>query len=173
MIKCPFCQITYVDNVLFCSECGAYLPDSEEKRTDPVGVEFSDWQDLPSADSDMGDASRSGIDILAVQLIIGAGVRTVEVPLHKPIELGRIDPAADVYPDVDFSGDDGADYGVSRRHARIFKQDHRLVIEDLGSVNGTLINGRRIAPYVPEFLEDGDSIQLGHLKIAVTLVTVW
>jgi pSer/pThr/pTyr-binding forkhead associated (FHA) protein len=170
MIKCPFCQITYVDNILFCSECGTYLPESEVKRTDPVGIEFSDWQDLPTGDPELGVLSQPGVDILAVQLIIGGGMRTVEAPLHKPIELGRLDPAADVFPDVDFSGDDSVAHGISRRHARITKLEKGVVIEDLGSVNGTFVNSRRLAPYLPETLKNGDNIQLGRLEIVIKMV---
>ncbi len=52
-----------------------------------------------------------------------------------------------------------ADAEVSRRHARLMFQGGRYVLEDLGSTNGTFVNGRRIsAPYV---LKPGDVISLG------------
>jgi hypothetical protein len=51
------------------------------------------------------------------------------------------------------------DAEVSRRHARLMLQGGRYVLEDLGSTNGTFVNGRRIsAPYV---LKPGDVISLG------------
>ena len=48
---------------------------------------------------------------------------------------------------------------VSRRHAEIRRQDAVYILVDLGSFNGTFINGRRIAG--GEILHDGDQIQLG------------
>lgn len=54
---------------------------------------------------------------------------------------------------------------VSRRHARLMLQGGRYVLEDLGSTNGTFVNGRRLsAPYV---LKPGDVVSLGE---TITLV---
>jgi diguanylate cyclase (GGDEF)-like protein len=54
------------------------------------------------------------------------------------------------------------DDGVSRHHARIFQSGGNLCIEDLDSVNGTLLNGHRIKGAV---LRDGDKIQVGSTTI--------
>jgi predicted component of type VI protein secretion system len=51
-----------------------------------------------------------------------------------------------------------SDRQVSRRHARIVLEGDHYVLEDLGSKNGTFVNGREIAK--PYFLEDGDEIQI-------------
>lgn len=52
-----------------------------------------------------------------------------------------------------------ADSEVSRRHARIIPQGSGFAIEDMGSTNGTFVNGRRITTLTP--LTDGDTIYLG------------
>jgi pSer/pThr/pTyr-binding forkhead associated (FHA) protein len=57
------------------------------------------------------------------------------------------------------------DSGVSRRHARIFDDGDGPHIEDLGSANGTLVNGARISK-TP--LCDGDAIVLGPVKFTFT-----
>jgi two-component system cell cycle response regulator len=55
------------------------------------------------------------------------------------------------------------DDGVSRRHARIVHDDEgQIVVEDLKSVNGILVNGHRVARSV---LNDGDKIQVGSTTI--------
>jgi len=51
------------------------------------------------------------------------------------------------------------DDGVSRAHARVRREGNALMIEDLGSRNGTFVNGRRI--HAPSPLFEGDKIQLG------------
>ena len=48
---------------------------------------------------------------------------------------------------------------LSRKHARISKVDGRVVVEDLGSTNGTLVNGHRIA--APTVLQPDDSLHIG------------
>jgi diguanylate cyclase (GGDEF)-like protein len=55
------------------------------------------------------------------------------------------------------------DDGISRRHARIFLESGRFCIEDLGSANGTLVNGLRTSG--KHNLEDGDKIRLGPTTI--------
>lgn len=51
------------------------------------------------------------------------------------------------------------DEGLSRQHARIRSQGGRHVLEDLGSTNGTFVNGNRMT--TPVVLSDGDRFQIG------------
>jgi hypothetical protein len=57
-----------------------------------------------------------------------------------------------------------ADGHVSRRHARLDARDRVLVLTDLGSTNGTRVNGHRITEVV---LGDGDAIELGETTLVV------
>lgn len=54
------------------------------------------------------------------------------------------------------------DRWISRTHARIRREHDQYVLEDLGSKNGTMVNGQRIAE--PVTLSDGDEIQLTPLR---------
>jgi pSer/pThr/pTyr-binding forkhead associated (FHA) protein len=54
---------------------------------------------------------------------------------------------------------------VSRRHARLVRQNGHILVEDLGSYNGIKINGERIKGQVP--VRDGDLIQIGDYDLAV------
>lgn len=61
----------------------------------------------------------------------------------------------------------GDDAELSRRHARITRMsDGRLLVEDLGSTNGTFVNGEQIAG--PTVLKAGDEVSLGETRIQVT-----
>ncbi len=53
--------------------------------------------------------------------------------------------------------------GLSRHHARIQVSDGDATLEDLGSKNGTHVNGRRIT--IPFRLSDGDEIRLGAISL--------
>ena len=58
---------------------------------------------------------------------------------------------------------------VSRRHAHIIKARNGYFISDLGSSNGTLVNGRRLAPQRPRLLHNGDKITIGEVVIQFLL----
>ncbi len=58
---------------------------------------------------------------------------------------------------------------VSRHHALLLKSDHELIIEDLNSVNGVLVNGRKISRRP---LKDGDLVTLGEVKFRCVLKIV-
>ncbi len=51
------------------------------------------------------------------------------------------------------------DTGVSRKHVDVVLDSDVAIVEDLGSTNGTLVNGRRVAR---QELSDGDVIRIGH-----------
>ena len=97
------------------------------------------------------------------------GPRELEVPLTKRIRLGRIDPREGVYPDVDLTAHMALEHGVSREHACIFRRGNVVEVEDLASTNGTLLNGTRLAPYIPVSLKHGDQLHLGKLLIEVSI----
>jgi two-component system, cell cycle response regulator len=54
------------------------------------------------------------------------------------------------------------DDGISREHVRLFKEGGRIVLEDLGSTNGTYCNGQRVAR---QPLAEGDKILIGSTTI--------
>src|SRR5262245_52913051 len=63
-------------------------------------------------------------------------------------------------PGADFIVDDNL---VSRRHARIYREGDGYVVEDLGSRNGTVVNGKRVAR---ARIVDGDTITVGQTDLA-------
>jgi eukaryotic-like serine/threonine-protein kinase len=78
--------------------------------------------------------------------------------------LGRLDGAA--RPDLDLSPYNGLKQGVSRLHASIQIDDQQTVtLVDLGSTNGSWLNGIRIEPHIPVTLNNGDVIALGKLVL--------
>jgi transcriptional regulator with PAS, ATPase and Fis domain len=84
------------------------------------------------------------------------GTLTCALPESGVLGLGRA-PSSDVF--LDHSS-------VSRTHARLAVDRGTVSIEDLGSSNGTFVNGRRIPPNRPVALRPGDGVRAG----SVTLV---
>jgi predicted component of type VI protein secretion system len=70
-------------------------------------------------------------------------------------------------PDVDLTPFGAIERGVSRRHLRIRCPDYLLYVTDLGSRNGTWLNGHIILPGAERLLRSGDTLQLGALRIRV------
>ena len=57
------------------------------------------------------------------------------------------------------------DSTVSQNHARIYRRDGRLWLEDLGSTNGTYLNSNAVSS--PAVLHKGDRIQVGRAVLEV------
>jgi len=72
----------------------------------------------------------------------------------RPITIGRL-------PDNDLQVDNLA---VSSHHARIYKEGHSIVVEDLGSLNGTFLNNARVTKATAR---NGDKVQVGKHHIEV------
>jgi len=84
---------------------------------------------------------------------------------ENEITIGRLDPHRGIRPDVDLSRYDPA-ARISRRHARVTMRGHQYFIEDMGSANGTIINGRnRLKPQEPYPLVNGDVVKLGETTL--------
>ena len=92
----------------------------------------------------------------AVPCPVGDPARIFPLDLAASL-IGRRSDRRDIHPEVPLT-----DGGVSHRHAKITRQpDGSLVLLDLGSTNGTEVNGKAIEAGVPTPLGDGDQITLG------------
>ncbi|GAB4489020.1 MAG: hypothetical protein Fur0016_20000 [Anaerolineales bacterium] len=93
------------------------------------------------------------------------------LPVSDRIEftMGRVSENQPIMPDIDLSPFKAFDNGVSRLHAVIRNHSGNIIIMDLGSSNGTYINGTRIVPNIEQPLRHGDIVALGKLKMQVVL----
>jgi len=82
-------------------------------------------------------------------------LKGLRLPVAGPVTIGR-SPGSDIVIADDY---------ISSAHARIVPSGERIVLEDLGSTNGTVVNGRRIT--TPVTLAPGDEIDLGTVRLKV------
>ena len=87
-----------------------------------------------------------------VVVVAGHGMGEV-FALDRTLTVGRGDDADVRVPDT----------GISRRHARFVVTGDHVIVEDLGSTNGTFVNGRRVSGQ--SILADGDRLQFGTLTV--------
>src|SRR3954453_13696087 len=89
--------------------------------------------------------------------IVSGNAAGQSIPLEQELVIGRSTPGL---------GSLGGDSEISRVHARVFHDPSgRLMIEDLGSTNGTFVNGNRVSGQQP--LNPGDQVRVGQTSLTV------
>jgi eukaryotic-like serine/threonine-protein kinase len=145
-----------VDDV-FCAHCGARQP--------LVGSQ------APSLTPITPPSSRTTAQLYIV------GANDVVKPFiidKESVLLGRQDPHTGIFPEIDLTMYD-PETKVSRRHARIYRQGEQFLVEDLGSVNGTVVNSVnggsiRLNTKSPRVLTAGDELKLGGTLLKFVLM---
>lgn len=171
--KCPTCGFYNRVGVLVCENCGTNLLSGES--TVPGTRQFA-GQEKAKADPDLKLSTEevkalktAGTDVFEDSMVLRLEIDGAPAPIlvypKAETSLGRRDPATGTMPDVDLTTYAGYRMGVSRRHAVIRLNNRRLEIYDLGSSNGTAVNGVRLAPHQPYPLRDGDEISLGKMTM--------
>jgi len=100
-----------------------------------------------AADGRQGRKTRKGVRL---QILEPASHQGELYPLGEEITVGRGGGCGIVLPD---------DHFVSTVHARVFRRGDEVYVEDLGSRNGTYVNGSPVAS--PIRLRRGDRVQFG------------
>jgi len=85
----------------------------------------------------------------------------IDLPEKKRLVIGRT--FRSVLVDIDLNECGAAQSGVSRKHARLTKQGETWLLDDLGSTNGTYINGHRLKQGQAVPLKNGDIVQFSQL----------
>ena len=143
-VFCGFCGGRIAIDDVFCAHCGA---------RQPLGAVAA-------------SASLKASRLTAKLIVAGTAELDSSFVLQKDSNLvGRADPHSNIFPEIDLSKFD-RETKVSRRHARIWCEGDTFLVEDLGSVNGTVINDSvRLAPRQPRVLDSGDKIRLGETTL--------
>lgn len=97
------------------------------------------------------------------------GAPVVRLPVLVEVQGGREHP---IRPGVNIVGREGdvmiPDTKVSRRHAQIVSADDGTTVEDLGSTNGTLVNGNRVDPGTKQPFASGDTLSFGGVELKLS-----
>lgn len=159
MKVCPYCAHKNRVGFLFCEECGQSLAEN-------AAVTLPTRQ-LDAASSDLAAKATWGTARFGTEASIIIHIRDAAEPIVlRPVKrtlLGRMDTTSTQKPDLDLTPYGALEKGVSRIHAAITRNEDTLMLVDMGSVNGTHLNGQRLLPDQPRVLRDGDEIRLGKL----------
>ncbi len=175
MIVCPNCHHKELPGALFCSECGARLISLDYLTTQSIKKSNTDSLDQTIVDKSK-ETSTPPDDILSktnfssdLALYLIEAKQTLQLVGRTEFTLGRVAEGQPILPDVDLSPFDAYAQGVSRLHAALKINKNRVAIMDLGSSNGTRVNGQKIVPHVDYPISHNDQIALGKLRIQVLI----
>jgi hypothetical protein len=148
-VYCPECGFQNPESANYCSKCGALLVKDEG------GAETTQTYTPEEIADEEGPLDEIAAEGPALVVRSGGG-RAGEhfIPQGDRTTIGR-SPDNDIFLD---------DVTVSRKHAVVLQSDGELRIEDLGSLNGTFVNRRRIESATR--LESGDEVQIGKYRLS-------
>jgi len=147
-VYCPECGFQNPEAANYCSKCGALLVNDES------GTETTQ-QYTPEEGDDEAGAQLEDLGVKGPALIVRSGGGRSGETFHPEGErttIGR-SPDCEIFLD---------DVTVSRKHAVLVRRDAAFFVEDLGSLNGTFLNRRRIESGE---LADGDELQIGKYRL--------
>lgn len=149
---CSECGFHQSEAHKFCGRCGALLIVENQGTGEITGP-------LAISDEEAASGAWKGPALDGPTLAVRSGGPTGAIFAldHETVTIGR-EPSADVFLD---------DVTVSRNHAVITIAPSGPSLRDLGSLNGTYVNRRRIEG--DERLEDGDELQIGKFRLTFLL----
>ena len=154
-LHCPECGFTNAEGANYCQKCGAFIGGAAEHGRAESGA----GQTATYRVGETGDFIPVEIDDVtgpggAALVIRSGGGRVGEsFPLEGDrLSIGRR-PDSDVFLDG---------VTVSRDHALLVRRSGGWFLDDLGSLNGTYVNRRRIESHR---LADADELQVGKYKL--------
>jgi pSer/pThr/pTyr-binding forkhead associated (FHA) protein len=148
-VHCPECGFANAEGANYCQKCGAFLAEAAKSAGDTTAAyQLDETGELKPVD--IAEVSAEG----ATLAIRSGGGRAGEVfsVAGNRMTIGR-SPDAEVFLD---------DVTVSRNHALLVRKRDGLYVDDLGSLNGTYVNRRRIESHK---LQNGDELQVGKYKL--------
>jgi hypothetical protein len=148
---CPECGFVNADGAHYCSRCGSFIGQPEEKPVQGTTATYM----IDEATGELRPVDVESVASGGGALVIRSGGGRVgqSFPLRgERMLIGRT-PEADVFLD---------DVTVSRDHASLVHRQGAWHLDDSGSLNGTYVNRERIDTHK---LTDGDEVQVGKYKL--------
>jgi len=168
MITCRLCSSQEYHGAYFCSECGSQLVLLTDKNVDTLvypsqarGLEIDISNTIP----------KKLLENKTFLLYYPDQEEVIPIPEQSEFTIGRIVEGQVITPDVDLNPYEAYDKGVSRLHVtiRINPENNKIHVIDLGSANGSSVNGFEIPANSEVPLNHGDVLSLGKFNMRVIL----
>jgi len=170
MITCPSCKHEEFVGALFCSQCGTkltYQKPTPRKTASYPGTSQTGRPAVTPEPAQQTPPITLREHILALKVMDTGAI----IPLEGGTEftLGRVSGNQPILPDLDLTPYKAYEGGVSRLHATIRIEQGTITVTDLGSANGTRVNGKKLAAHASQTINDGDILTLGKFKVQVLI----
>ncbi|MBS3751064.1 MAG: FHA domain-containing protein [Anaerolineales bacterium] len=167
MITCKVCKNQEYIGAIFCSECGsAFLAEhhlDDDTVVYPRKEGDPNYRDIPHPEKSIPKGK--------IALYLPDYETYLDLPEENEFTLGRLIEGQVITPEVDLDPYDGFENGISRLHAtiRMNPKKNSIQVLDLGSANGTRVNGYEIPANSEVPLTHEDILTLGklHLKVII------
>ncbi|MBA2239791.1 MAG: FHA domain-containing protein [Solirubrobacterales bacterium] len=150
-LHCPECGFVNPEGANYCQKCGAFLG-RQEGTEDPTTMTYKIDETGEFQPIDIDEEVKSAGAALVIRSGGGRAGESFTIGRER-MSIGR-EPDASVFLD---------DVTVSRNHALLVERQDGHYVDDLGSLNGTYVNRRRIESHL---LADGDEIQIGKYRLS-------
>lgn len=169
MISCPNCKNQELNGALYCSHCGAQLLKTSENTAAIRSSELKNNRGISPSPPPFPTPPVDFLNSKVVIFLIDAGEVIFIDEEEKELTTGRSTEGQMIVPNIDLSPYDAYECGVSRLHSTISSIGKEITAKDLGSANGTRLNGKKISPHAEHTLQHGDILTLGKLKIQILI----
>jgi hypothetical protein len=153
---------------IYCDECGSQLSVLEDLVTQRIEPDPADLVGPRSSRQDTRRPASGKLDTWGTMHLLDTG-QMLPLSDRGEFTLGRVSDGQPIMPDIDLSPYHAYASGVSRLHAVIKRNGDRITIMDLGSSNGTYVNGKRLTANAEQVIHHGDVLTFGKLKIQILL----
>jgi hypothetical protein len=167
MIVCSNCKHINLAGALFCAECGSRLAGGDRLITHTI-TDRDEWNKEIKNDTGERYQQPSASEAWGSLHLVDTG-QVFALSSRNEFTLGRASEGQPIMPDIDLSPYQAYAAGVSRLHAVIKRVGPQMIFMDLGSANGSYLNGGRLTPNVEMAVEHGDIVALGKLKIQILI----
>lgn len=165
IIRCIKCDLPIPPNSLTCPKCGTPIAPGTVKIDVSVTRNPAATRSINAATTNSLFAPHASL--LLRFLPLG---QTLSFPMRKPLLLGRAFDA-DVEKVLNLTDYEGEKHGVSRHHCQLERKGAKLILTDLGSTNGTFLNGQRLMPHKEHTVAHGDRVILGTMHVLILFST--
>ncbi len=168
---CSQCGHTNAHGALYCEECFALLLDTHPVPSRTISFDIAGLGIPPSVQKSeiAGRFAHIGkLNSHTIAVYIGSRSEPLIVVVVQQAILGRV-ALHDAQVRIDLTRYGAMDKGVSRQHAILKRVNNSLVVEDMGSSNGTWLNDDLLQPYQPAAITSGARLRLGQLELEIYL----
>jgi hypothetical protein len=161
--KCDSCGESCLPTALSCTRCGTILSPQTNRFT----------EDTHDYSEELSNTNKKTITSIGAApwdtTILKFSIEGEEllVSIEEAILVGRMHGWDGEHRIIDLSPFGAYEKGVSRRHLRIRRRGTLIYVADLGSSNGTWLNGQRLVPDGDRLLRYDDELRLSHLIVQV------